>query len=700
MYNDRSDPTLYDCTFYKNSIDIDQGKGGGMFNGDCAPILLRCTFRENFTNVGATIRYGGGIYNLRSSPILSYCHFIGNASGKGGGIFSASFSPIIYNCLFLGNTAVDTGSAIYSGSSAEPIIVNSVFTGNSSQAGTIYSYGGSLDNNTIVINCTIFGNTSNATDRAGILNVAGRHAVIHNSILWGNGRQDEAAQIFLAPPFSNVPAATAELSHSCVQGLTGALGGIGNIGVDPMLIDPDGPDNILGTEDDNLQLHNSSPAIDAGDNNLLPQDTVDLDEDGDTTELLPVDLWGFVRIYFDSVDMGAYEHVDCNGNGVPDNQDISDGTSGDCNNNIRPDECESAEDCNLNGVQDFCDLAEGTSKDCNDNQRLDDCDISLGISKDCDVNQVPDSCDIAEGTSQDINHNQIPDLCEVDCNNNGLPDVFEIVEGLIPDCNNNTIPDDCEMMNRIASDCNDNNVLDTCDIADGTSFDVNNNCIPDECNQYPMPLAEEFPINKNRFISFTPVNYSCNTAIRVTLSSLHHPDPPTINSPDFSEFEGQVRWAGSPNTFTERDTGENRFRASSLQCEPYFTDWSSVSLLHLFGDAIVPSSMYLIEVVGDDCFDLNDPACYSDPLEVRTGRWGDIVLPIQNVDGSHQPTIEDVLAAVGKWLGNLKPIKAQTLLQNNVPDPSQGVSVDDILMAVNAWLSSPYPFAGPSSCMP
>ena len=61
--------------------------------------------------------------------------------------------------------------------------------------------------------------------------------------------------------------------------------------------------------------------------------------------------------------MGAYEHADCNDNGIPDDQDINDGTSGDCNNNIRPDECESAEDCNLNGVQDICDLAEGTSKE-------------------------------------------------------------------------------------------------------------------------------------------------------------------------------------------------------------------------------------------------------------------------------------------------------------------------------------------------
>jgi len=49
---------------------------------------------------------------------------------------------------------------------------------------------------------------------------------------------------------------------------------------------------------------------------------------------------------------------DCNGNGIPDNQDIADGTSADCNANGRPDECEIADDLakdwNGDGVLDVC----------------------------------------------------------------------------------------------------------------------------------------------------------------------------------------------------------------------------------------------------------------------------------------------------------------------------------------------------------
>jgi hypothetical protein len=72
--------------------------------------------------------------------------------------------------------------------------------------------------------------------------------------------------------------------------------------------------------------------------------------------------------------------ADCNGNGIPDDEDISQGTS---------------EDCNTNGVPDECDIADGTSQDCN-------------------LNTVPDECDIAAGTSLDTNENGIPDECEPD----------------------------------------------------------------------------------------------------------------------------------------------------------------------------------------------------------------------------------------------------------------------------------------------
>jgi hypothetical protein len=76
------------------------------------------------------------------------------------------------------------------------------------------------------------------------------------------------------------------------------------------------------TEDDDLRLPPGSVCIDAGCNSALPRDWADLDDDGDTREITPLDLEGEGR-FFDNpdtddagcccppiVDMGAYESGD------------------------------------------------------------------------------------------------------------------------------------------------------------------------------------------------------------------------------------------------------------------------------------------------------------------------------------------------------------------------------------------------------
>jgi len=126
--------------------------------------------------------------------------------------------------------------------------------------------------------------------------------------------------------------------------------------------------------------------------------------------------------------------LDCNENGIPDDEDIANGTSSDCNGNGIPDECEL--DCDGDGVPDDCE-------------------------EDCNVNGVPDHCEPFD----DCNSNGIPDECDPDCDADGIPDDCEV------DCNSNGIPDECESF----EDCNQNGVPDDCD------FDGNDNGIPDEC---------------------------------------------------------------------------------------------------------------------------------------------------------------------------------------------------------------------------
>ena len=57
-----------------------------------------------------------------------------------------------------------------------------------------------------------------------------------------------------------------------------------------MFMDPPGADGIIGTLDDDLHLNATSPAINAGGNDYVPQDDLDIDSDGDFTELMPYDL--------------------------------------------------------------------------------------------------------------------------------------------------------------------------------------------------------------------------------------------------------------------------------------------------------------------------------------------------------------------------------------------------------------------------
>jgi parallel beta-helix repeat protein len=101
-----------------------------------------------------------------------------------------------------------------------------------------------------------------------------------NCILWNSG-----STIWI------YDGSTVNISYSNIQG--GWLGE-GNIDADPLFVDPEGPDNVPGTEDDNLRLAPSSPCVDAGDPGYVPGPN-------------EIDLDGNPRIVGDVIDMGAYE---------------------------------------------------------------------------------------------------------------------------------------------------------------------------------------------------------------------------------------------------------------------------------------------------------------------------------------------------------------------------------------------------------
>ena len=296
MYNDGGHPTLRNLTFSGNSA---HSYGGGMENVNHSnPILTHVIFQANAAGSG------GGMDNYHSDPTLTYVTFSANtATFGGGGMYNSESSPTLVNVIFAGNTAGDYGGGMCN-EYYNPTLTNVIFAGNSAltyDGGGIFNY----DSSPTLTQVTFSGNSAHRQG-GGIGNNETSLPAVRNSILWGN----------IPDQISN----DATVSYSLVQGAA-VYTGTGNINSDPLFVDADGVDNVFGTADDDLHLRTLSPACDAGHNDALPVDGLDLDDDGDTTEKLPVDLDGKPR-FFDNpvvpdtgngmpplVDMGAYEAV-------------------------------------------------------------------------------------------------------------------------------------------------------------------------------------------------------------------------------------------------------------------------------------------------------------------------------------------------------------------------------------------------------
>lgn len=271
LYNDNGHPTLHNVIFAGNSA---HSYGGGIENVENSnPRLTNVTFRSNAAG------NGGGMDNYNSNPILTNVTFRDNtASFGGGGMYNYQSSPTLINVIFSGNTATGYGGGMCNEYYNYPTLINVIFSGNSAltyDGGGIFNY----YSNPTLTNVTFSGNEAHRKG-GGIGNNDTSLPAVRNSILWGN----------LPDQISN----NATVTYSLVQGPT-VYTGTGNIHSAPLFVDAAGPDGVIGTIDDDLHLQPTSPAIDAGDNDALPADSLDLDNDNNTSEKIPVDLEGDPR---------------------------------------------------------------------------------------------------------------------------------------------------------------------------------------------------------------------------------------------------------------------------------------------------------------------------------------------------------------------------------------------------------------------
>jgi parallel beta-helix repeat protein len=294
--------TIAGCTISGNRASY--GAGGVYVEGGT---VVGCTISNNKSGPG----WAGGGGEIDGADVID-CRFSSNESAAGGGLYVSSPGTTLTGCTFEGNTALSTGGGGVWCRDFDDLpthltqFVNCLFIGNAGEeGGGLLTWGWSP---IVLVNCTFSGNA--AASGGAVYFDDHQDSNMINCVLWGDipdeigGWSDPGN----AAAFSDVQ---------------GGYPGPGNIDADPLFVDPAAGDYRLGP---------GSPCIDAGRSQMIGFastsfrpglcDQSDLDHDGDTHELIPVDREGQARFADDPdtpdtgcaagpvVDMGAYEFGD------------------------------------------------------------------------------------------------------------------------------------------------------------------------------------------------------------------------------------------------------------------------------------------------------------------------------------------------------------------------------------------------------
>lgn len=237
---------------------------------------------------------------------ISRCEFRGNrvtvdvdAAGGGGAVWLKSIYPVaITHSRFLGNQCLFSGcrgSAIriqVLNQNPRALISNTVFSGNRiSDPG---SSGGAalwVDNQGAEIVHTTFSENYDGSTLQAIKMRENGLIDIRNSIVDGGlGRIGTGMIVSIAHSLINrcgalIPAPGPGLPSDCPAVDLG-----GNLRASLGFVDALGSDDIAGTADDDLRLGIGAAAVDRGDNSLISNDINDIDGDGISNEVTPLDL--------------------------------------------------------------------------------------------------------------------------------------------------------------------------------------------------------------------------------------------------------------------------------------------------------------------------------------------------------------------------------------------------------------------------
>jgi hypothetical protein len=308
-------------TILSGDLDEDDGQGFANNAENSYHVVAYSSFTgaavlEGFTIAGGNANTmdnlsGGGLINIGGRLRVSRCKITGNsASSRGGGVFNFTFGDLtLTNCLIVGNRAEFSGG-MENRYLSEATLINCALLGNSAENGGGFGNAGA---DATVINCVISGNRADGRG-GGMYNRFDTDVTVTNSILWGN-TASEGPQITLwYNSFLSISYSDLQGGQQDVNVVDSFLDwGDGNIDEDPCFAGPGYWDLSGIWIDGDYRLLPGSACVDMANNAGVPVDIGDLDDDGNTVELIPVDLGEDVRIVDGDkdansvVDMGAYE---------------------------------------------------------------------------------------------------------------------------------------------------------------------------------------------------------------------------------------------------------------------------------------------------------------------------------------------------------------------------------------------------------